>query len=125
MSVYDNIRLGNWNASRKQVEEACHLALADEFIDKMEQGYDTMIHENGANLSGGQKQRLALARAFLRNASLFLIDEGTAALDAKTEQGITEAIEKIRKEKAVIMVSHRKEAIRYADRIYELSPLTE
>lgn len=121
MSVYNNIRLGKWNASRKEVEEACHLALADEFIEQMEQGYDTIIHENGANLSGGQKQRLALARAFLRNANLFLIDEGTAALDAKTERGITEAIEKIRKEKAVIMVSHRKEAIRYADRIYELS----
>lgn len=120
MSVYDNIRMGNRNADRKQVEQASRLAMADEFISRMEQGYDTMISENGSNLSGGQKQRIVLARAFLRDAGLFLIDEGTAALDAKTEMGIAETIEKIRGKKAVIMVSHRKEALKNADRIFEL-----
>lgn len=121
MSVYDNIRLGNWKAGRGEVEEACHLAMADEFIEKMEHGYDTMILENGANLSGGQRQRLALARAFLRDASLFLVDEGTAALDADTEKGIAETIEKLRGKKAVLMVSHRREAIMHADRIVDFN----
>ena len=103
--------------SREQIVAAAKAAHAEEFIIKLEQGYDTIIGENGASLSGGQRQRLAIARALLRNAPLLILDEATSALDTESERHIQAALEELRKDRTALVIAHRLSTIENADEI--------
>ncbi len=120
-TVLENIAYGCKEASREAVMQAAKIANADEFIGKMENGYDTVIGERGTKLSGGQKQRLSIARAILRNRKILVLDEATAAVDTATERLIQEAIEKVSRDRTTIIIAHRLSTIKNADRIVVLS----
>lgn len=115
-SVKDNIRLGDHNASDEDVIQAAKLAFADEFIQEMDNGYDTIISERGSSVSGGQRQRIAIARAFLKNAPILLLDEATSALDNESEEKITRALDTLMKDKTVLMIAHRQSSLKSATR---------
>lgn len=117
----ENIKFGSFEASRQEVEEASKKAEAHSFIDEsLEKSYDTVVGERGQKLSGGQRQRMAIARAILKNAPIYLFDEATSAVDNETEAAIQRSLEKITKEKTTIIVAHRLSTIVHADRIYVL-----
>ncbi|WP_311565020.1 ABC transporter ATP-binding protein [Peptoniphilus duerdenii] len=116
-SVMENIRLGRSSASDEEVLEAARLANCDEFVKKLENGYDTDIGENGSNLSGGERQRISIARAFLKDAEIILLDEIAASLDVENEKYIQESLNKLIKNKTVMIVSHRMKSIRNVDQI--------
>ncbi|WP_417616941.1 lipid A ABC transporter ATP-binding protein/permease MsbA [Oceanisphaera sp.] len=103
--------------SREQIIAAAKVAYADEFINKLEQGYDTVIGENGASLSGGQRQRIAIARALLRDAPLLILDEATSALDTESERHIQAALDVLRKNRTALVIAHRLSTIESADEI--------
>ena len=119
-SVAANIAFGNPDASRELIERAAKLAAAHEFIETLPQGYDTLLHENGANLSGGQRQRLALARAILLDPAILILDDPTAAVDAGTEQEILSAMDQVMEGRTTFIVAHRFSTVRRADRIVVL-----
>ncbi len=119
-TVADNIRLSQPDANLERVKTAAQQAGADRFIRDLPQGYDTQVGEAGRGLSGGQLQRLALARAFLRDASLVILDEATAHLDSETEQLLQQAIERLAVGRTVIMIAHRLQTVERADRIVVL-----
>ena len=116
-SVMENIRLGRPTASDEEVLEAARLASCDEFVKKLENGYETEIGENGSNLSGGERQRISIARAFLKDAEIILLDEIAASLDVENEKYIQESLNKLIKNKTVMIVSHRMKSIRNVDQI--------
>lgn len=116
-SVMENIRLGRPTASDEEVLEAARLASCDEFVKKLENGYDTEIGENGSNLSGGERQRISIARAFLKDAEIILLDEIAASLDVENEKYIQESLNKLIKNKTVMIVSHRMKSIKNVDQI--------
>lgn len=116
-SVMENIRLGRPTASDEEVLEAARLASCDKFVKKLENGYDTEIGENGSNLSGGERQRISIARAFLKDAEIILLDEIAASLDVENEKYIQESLNKLIKNKTVMIVSHRMKSIRNVDQI--------
>ena len=116
-SVMENIRLGRPTASDEEVLEAARLANCDEFVKILENGYDTEIGENGSNLSGGERQRISIARAFLKDAEIILLDEIAASLDVENEKYIQESLNKLIKNKTVMIVSHRMKSIRNVDQI--------
>lgn len=120
MSVADNIRLGRPEASPDEVIAAAQQAAAHAFIMGLPQGYDTPCGEGGQALSGGQAQRIALARAFLIDAPLLLIDEGTSQLDLETEAEILEALDRLLKNRSALIIAHRLHTIQRMDRIYVL-----
>ncbi|MGO1247156.1 MAG: lipid A ABC transporter ATP-binding protein/permease MsbA [Oceanisphaera sp.] len=103
--------------SREQVIAAAKVAYADEFINKLDQGYDTIIGENGASLSGGQRQRVAIARALLRDAPLLILDEATSALDTESERHIQAALDALRENRTALVIAHRLSTIENADEI--------
>ncbi|OOF03984.1 lipid ABC transporter permease/ATP-binding protein [Salinivibrio sp. MA427] len=103
--------------SREQIEHAAKLAYADDFIRGMDEGYDTMIGENGVSLSGGQRQRIAIARALLRNAPVLILDEATSALDTESERAIQAALDELQKDRTVLVIAHRLSTIEDADQI--------
>ena len=117
MSVYDNIRFGWPDATDAEVQEAARLALADEFIVKLKNGYDTVVGERGITLSGGQKQRIAIARAILKNAPILLLDEATSALDAESEKLVQKALDGLMVGRTTIVIAHRLATVLKADRI--------
>jgi len=117
MTIGENILFGNPDASKEQIIEAAKAAQAHDFIQKMPEGYDTMITENGASLSGGQRQRIAIARAFLKNAPILILDEPTSAVDALTEARIFSALQSYAKGKTVFLISHRLSTLKHADQI--------
>lgn len=119
-TIYENIIYGWKEASREQVMAAAKAANAHEFIEEMEDGYDTVIGERGVRLSGGQKQRLSIARAILRNSPILVLDEATSALDTKTEKEIQIALDEISKERTTFVIAHRLSTIRLADKIVVL-----
>lgn len=119
-SIGDNIRYGRTDATREEIEEACRLANIHDFIMTLDDGYDTVVGERGARLSGGERQRISIARAFLKNAPILLLDEPTSAIDVGCEHLIKEAIERISKGKTVITIAHRLSTIENADRIMVL-----
>lgn len=120
-SILENIRFGNKNASDEQVKEAARLANCEEFIEKLPEKYDTLIGENGSKLSGGERQRISIARAFLKNAPIILLDEISASLDVENEMKIQESLNKLIKNKTVIVISHRLKSIENVDKIVVLN----
>ncbi len=116
-SVMENIRIANKNATDEEVIEAARLANCHEFVEKLPNGYHTLIGENGSKLSGGERQRISIARAFLKNAPIILLDEISASLDVENEMKIQESLNSLIKDKTVIIVSHRLKSIENADRI--------
>ena len=116
-SLKDNIRYGKPGATDKEVVEAAKLAHCHEFISDLPETYDTFVGERGIKLSGGERQRVAIARAILRNAPILVMDEATSSLDSQSERFIQDALEKLMKNKTVIVIAHRLSTIRKMDRI--------
>jgi ATP-binding cassette subfamily B protein len=112
VSIAENIAYAVPGASREQIVTAAQAAKAHEFIIQLPQGYDTQVGERGVKLSGGQRQRIALARAFLKNSPVLVLDEPTSAVDQHTEAGIVEALESLERGRTVIIISHRASALR-------------
>ena len=119
-TVLENLRYGKPDASDEQVYRAAEAALCTEFINRLPQGFDTIVGERGLKLSGGQRQRLAIARAFLRDAPIILLDEATSALDTESEQSIQEALMRLVKNRTVIAIAHRLSTLSSFDRILVL-----
>jgi ATP-binding cassette subfamily B protein len=116
-SVRENIAYGNPGASDGDIERVAKLAHAAEFIDKLPDGYDTLVGERGMKLSGGQKQRVAIARAMLVEAPILLLDEATSALDSESESLIADALDTLMQKRTTIVIAHRLSTIRKLDRI--------
>ena len=119
-TIKENIRIGREGASDEDIRRAAKLANCEEFIDKLPDGYDTYIGENGSELSGGERQRISIARAFLKDAPIILLDEATASLDAENETVIQEALSRLIKDKTVLIIAHRMRTIANADHIVVL-----
>ncbi len=120
-TVMENIRIGRKDATDAEVMAAAKAAMCDEFIQKLPQGYQTMIGENGSALSGGERQRISIARALLKDAPIILLDEATASLDAENETEIQQAISRLVKDKTVLIIAHRMRTVKNADKIVVLS----
>jgi subfamily B ATP-binding cassette protein MsbA len=116
--VWTNIAYGKPEATRSEILKAAELANAQEFIEKMADGYDTMIGERGVTLSGGQRQRIAIARAIIRNTPILILDEPSSGLDAASEKLVFEALERLMEGKTSIVIAHRLSTIRKADVIF-------
>ena len=116
-SVLDNIRMGNPDATEEQVIEATKAAQCHEFIEKLPNGYHTVIGSSGIRLSGGERQRIAIARAIIKDSPIIVLDEATAFSDPENEYLIQKAFEKLIKDKTVVMIAHRLSTIRNADQI--------
>jgi|TARA_B100001093_G_scaffold518207_1_gene602285 subfamily B ATP-binding cassette protein MsbA len=116
-TVKKNIAYANPAASQDEIVEACRFAAADEFINKLSDGYETLIGENGARLSGGQKQRISIARAILKKSSIILLDEATSSLDSESEEIVQNAITNLTKNKTTLVIAHRLSTIYSADKI--------
>ncbi|MDR0415510.1 MAG: ABC transporter ATP-binding protein/permease [Prevotellaceae bacterium] len=119
-SVMDNIRIGKRDASDEEVLRVARLAQCDEFVNKMPQGYQTIIGENGETLSGGERQRVSIARALLKNAPIVLLDEATASLDVENETRIQAGISELVRDKTVLIIAHRMRTVANADKIVVL-----
>jgi ABC-type multidrug transport system fused ATPase/permease subunit len=116
-TIRDNIAYGRHEATDAEIARAAKLANADEFISKMPGGYDALVGERGVTLSGGQRQRIGIARAFIRDAPILILDEPTASLDPESEQLVIEGLQRLMKRRTVIMITHRLYTIRDADTI--------
>ena len=119
-TIMENIRIGRKDATDEEVMAAAKLANCEDFIEKMPQKWDTMIGENGSELSGGERQRISIARAFLKDAPIILMDEATASLDVDNESLIQEALSKLIKDKTVLIIAHRMRTVDGADKIVVL-----
>ena len=119
-SIFDNIAYGRPDAKREDVIAAARTALADEFIDRLPNGYDTPIGERGVKLSGGQRQRIAIARALLKDAPILILDEATSHLDTESERLVQQALTALMKRRTVLVIAHRLSTIRRADKIVVL-----
>ncbi|HTU35498.1 MAG TPA: ABC transporter ATP-binding protein [Candidatus Acidoferrum sp.] len=117
-TIWDNIAYGRPDASRAQILRAAKLANAHEFIEKMPDGYDTIVGERGATLSGGQRQRIAIARAVIRDTPLLILDEPTTGLDSASEAAVIEALDRLMKDRTTIVIAHHLQTIRNADIIF-------
>lgn len=120
-TVMENIRLGRKDATDEEVLEAARLANVDEFAGKLPDGWNTLIGENGCELSGGERQRISIARAFLKNAPIILLDEATASLDVENETLIQESLSRLIENKTVLIIAHRMRTVAGADKIVVLS----
>ena len=120
-TIMENIRVGKKNATDEEVRAAARAAQCDSFIEKLPDGYQTVIGENGSTLSGGECQRLSIARALLKDAPVVLLDEATASLDVDHETEIQKAIATLVKGKTVLVIAHRMRTIEAADRIVVLA----
>ncbi len=119
-SVMENIRIGRKDATDEEVMEAARMANCDDFIRRLPEGYQTCIGENGSELSGGERQRISIARAFLKNAPIILLDEATASLDVENETKIQQALSRLIEDKTVLIIAHRMRTIANADYIVVL-----
>jgi len=116
-NVMENIRLGKLDSSDEEIMRAAQAAAADEFIQRLPDGYNTFLGERGIRLSGGQRQRIAIARAILKNPPVLLLDEATSALDAESEKLVQEAMEQLMKNRTTLVIAHRLATVLKADRI--------
>lgn len=116
-TISENIAYGNPNATDQEIKSAAKMAKADEFIKQLPQGYETLVGERGVKLSGGQRQRIAIARAFLKNAPILILDEATSSLDSESEQSIQESLKKLMKKGTVIAIAHRLSTLKEMDKI--------
>ena len=119
-TILENIRIGRKDATDEEVINAARLANVDEFAERLPDKWNSMIGENGANLSGGERQRISIARAFLKNAPIILLDEATASLDVENESAIQSAISRLIKDKTVLIIAHRMRTVSNADKIIVL-----
>ena len=120
-TILNNIRIGRPDASREDVIAAARAAQCDEFVQRLDEGYDTVLAENGQSLSGGERQRISIARAILKDAPILLLDEATASLDPENEALVQTALSNlVRGGKTVLVVAHRLRAIQDADQILVL-----
>ena len=119
-TIKNNISYAKSQASMDEIYRACKFAAADEFIEKLPKGYDTIIGENGIRLSGGQKQRVSIARAILKESPIILLDEATSSLDAESEEIVQNAINNLTKNKTTLVIAHRLSTIHNADKIFVL-----
>ena len=117
-TILNNIKYANLNASEQDIREAAKLSFSEEFIDLLPNKYDTKIGENGIRLSGGEKQRLSIARAFLKNSKIILLDEATSSLDSETEKKIQDALNYLTKGKTTLVIAHRLSTILNSHKIY-------
>ena len=119
-TILENIRLGRKGATDKEVLAAAKLANCEEFAEKLPDKWNTTIGENGCALSGGERQRISIARAFLKDAPIILLDEATASLDVENETAIQEALSRLIKDKTVLIIAHRMRTVSSADKIVVL-----
>jgi ATP-binding cassette subfamily B protein len=119
-TIAENISYANPKATDRQILAAAKAANADEFVAKLEKGYDTEIGERGLKLSGGQKQRIAIARALLKDAPILILDEATSSLDSKSEIMVQEALERLMQGRTTIIIAHRLSTIAHVDQIVTL-----
>lgn len=119
-TIEANIRLGKQNASMEEIREACKNACALDFIDELEEGFDTVIGERGIGLSGGQKQRISIARALVRNARILILDDATSALDMETEYSLLKNLSTLKNKATTFIIAHRISAVKNADQILYL-----
>ena len=120
-TILENIRIGRRDATDEEVIQAARLANCEEFALKLPDGYNSMIGENGCDLSGGGRQRISIARAFLKNAPIILLDEATASLDVENETLIQTALSRLIKNKTVLVIAHRMRTVSGADKVVVLS----
>ena len=120
-TIMENIRIGRKDASDQEVLAAARLANCEEFAARLPQGYNSMIGENGCELSGGERQRISIARAFLKNAPIILLDEATASLDVENETLIQSALSRLIKDKTVLVIAHRMRTVSSADQVIVLA----
>lgn len=119
-NIKENVRYGTFDATDEQVIQACKMANADEFIEQLQEGYNTILGPNGSMLSGGQKQRISIARAILKNAPILLLDEATSALDPISEKFIQKALATLMKDRTTIIIAHRLTTVQNCDNIFVL-----
>lgn len=119
-SIYENIGFGKQNATDSEIIKAAELAYCKEFIEKCPAGYQTIVGERGYSLSGGERQRIAIARAFLKNAPILILDEATSNLDPHSEKKVQQALDELRKEKTTLLISHRYSNLKKVDKIFVL-----
>jgi len=117
-TIRNNIAYANLKATDEEIIEAAEKSFASEFIEKLPNGYNSLIGENGLRLSGGEKQRISIARAMLKKSSIILLDEATSSLDADTEQKIQQALTLLTKNKTTVVIAHRLSTILSSDQIY-------
>lgn len=117
-TILNNIKYANLNATDEDIKEAAKLSFSSEFIDLLPNKYNTMIGENGIRLSGGEKQRLSIARAFLKNSKIILLDEATSSLDSETEKKIQDALSFLTKGKTTLVIAHRLSTVLNSHKIY-------
>ncbi len=120
-TIMENIRIGRKDATDEEVIAAARLANCEEFAAKLPDGYHSMIGENGCELSGGERQRISIARAFLKNSPIILLDEATASLDVENETLIQAALSRLIKDKTVLVIAHRMRTVSGADKVVVLS----
>ncbi len=116
-TILENLRWGDKNATEEQCRKACEIACADEFIDKLPEGYNTFIEQGGSNVSGGQKQRLCIARALLKNPKILIFDDSTSAVDTATDRRIREGLHEFMPETTKLVIAQRISSVQYCDRI--------
>ena len=119
-TIFNNIAFGKPETTYEEVMTAAKIANAHEFIDQMENGYDSTVGDRGGKLSGGQRQRISIARAILKNPEILILDEATSALDSESEKLVQEALGNLMKNRTSIVIAHRLSTIQEADRIYVL-----
>jgi len=117
-TIFNNIIYAKPEAHKDDVLEASSLSMCEEFIKKLDNGYDTIVGENGIKLSGGEKQRISIARAFLRKSKIILLDEPTSSLDSETENKIQLALKKLTENKTTIVIAHRLSTIQNSNKIF-------
>ena len=116
-TILENIKYSNPDATNEDVYHAAKLAQADSFIKNLPEGYETTVGERGVKLSGGQRQRIAIARAFVKNSPILILDEATSSLDSESESAIQDSLESLMKDKTVIAIAHRLSTLKKMDRI--------